>query len=192
MSIAEDTAAIRGRVTKAERERDRFLAAGMQERYLEACSTVQAMEQQLEHAHQAALGVRRENEKMLADLRIAERIAYNSGRVMADEPEKRERLMLVYAITFDGRQYLYDRYRYDRLADAVNYARLQVPHRSSSDPIEGPPPRIVESIETPGEPQLALMRELGITFQSGVYHLGEYRYDHLSDAIEYARLKSAQ
>ena len=192
MSITEDTAAIRGRIIKIELERDRFLAAGMQERYLEACSMVQALEQQLEHQHQAALGARQENEMMLADFRIAERIAYNAGRTMSDGPENRERLMLVYAITFDGRQYVYDRYRYDRLADALNYARLQYPHPLPRDPIEGPPPRIGEPIETPNELQRALMSELGITFQAGVYHLGQYRYDHLSDAVEYARLNRLQ
>jgi hypothetical protein len=192
MSITEDTAATRGRITKAEQERDRFLDAGMQERYMEACSMVQALEQQLEHQHQAALSARQENETMLADFRIAERIAYNAGRAMAVEPENRERLMLAYAITFDGRQYAYDRYRYDRLADAVNYARLQHPHPLSSDPTKRPPPRIGEPIETPSELQRELMSELGITLQAGVYHLGEYRYDHLSDAVEYARLKSGQ
>ena len=192
MSITDDIAATRDRITKTERERDRFLAAGMQERYLEACSMVQALEQQLEHQHQAALSSRRENETMLAEFRIAERIAYNAGRARAVEPENRERLMLAYAITFDGRQYVYDRYRYDRLADAVNYARLQYPHPLSSDPNGGPSPRCGEPIETPGTLQLELMSELGITFQAGVYHLGEYRYDHLSDAVEYARLKRAQ
>jgi len=36
------------------------------------------------------------------------------------------------------------------------------------------------------------MSEFGITFQAGMYRLGEYRYDHLADAIEYARLKRAK
>ena len=36
------------------------------------------------------------------------------------------------------------------------------------------------------------MSELGITFQAGVFFLGEYRYDHLADAVEYARMKMAK
>jgi len=34
-------------------------------------------------------------------------------------------LMATYGISFDGKQYGYAGYRYDRLADAVNYARSQ-------------------------------------------------------------------
>jgi hypothetical protein len=33
------------------------------------------------------------------------------------------------------------------------------------------------------------MATLGITFQDGVYRLGEYRYDRLVDAVNYARLR---
>jgi len=36
------------------------------------------------------------------------------------------------------------------------------------------------------------MSEFGITFEGGVYLLGEYRYDRFDDAIEYARMKSAK
>jgi hypothetical protein len=43
-----------------------------------------------------------------------------------DEPTEEERqVMKELDVTFDGRYYRYSDYRYDRLADAVNYARLK-------------------------------------------------------------------
>jgi hypothetical protein len=190
MTIADEIAVLRGRILKAEVERDRFLAAGMQERHLEACSLIDALELQLEHEHQAGLRARQDDETLLADLRIAERIAHNAGHAMADEPENRKRLMRAYGITFDGRQYLYDRYHYDRLADAVNFARLQHSRAGSGDPLEVPCPRIGNAVEKPSDLQREEMIKLGIRFEDGVYHLGDYRYDRLSDAVEYARLKT--
>ena len=188
MNSTEDIPAIRSRIAKTELDRDRFLAAGMPERYLEACSMVEALELQLTRQYAAALDARRENDRTLADFRIAERIANNAGRDMADRPEHRERLMLAFDIAFDGRQYVHKRFRYDRLADAVNYARLQLLH-PSGDSAEAPPLAIREPCQTPTDSQRKLMSEFGIRFEAGVYLLGEYRYDHLADAIEYARMK---
>jgi hypothetical protein len=190
MTKAEDIAAIRSRLAKAEQDRDTFLAAGMSERHLAACSMVEALELQLQRQYDAALDAKRENEGMLADFRVAERIANNAGRDMADLPEHRQRLMLAFDITFDGRQYVYGPYRYDQLADAVNYARLQR-SRPSSHESEGPPLGVGKPYETPTVSERKLMSELGITFEEGVYHLKEYRYDHLADAVEYARMKAA-
>jgi len=148
MSSAEDIAAMRRRLVTAEHERDTFLDAGMPERHREACSMVEALELQLQRRHKAAGDAKRENDGMLADFRIAERIAHNAGCHRADLPEHRERLMRAFDIAFDGRQYVYDRYRYDRLADAVNYARRQLSH-PSSDASEVPPLGIRKPCETP-------------------------------------------
>ena len=191
MSSTEDIPAIKTRIAKAELDRDRFLAAGMPERYLEACSMVEALELQLTRQHEAALDARRENDRMLANFRIAERTANNAHPDAMNSPERRERLMLAFNIAFDGRQYVYSRYRYDRLADAVSYARFQLSH-PSSDSVEDPPLTIREPSETPSDSQSRLMSEFGITFEAGVYLLGEYRYDHFDDAIKYARMKSAK
>ena len=191
MSSAEDIAAIQIRIAKAELDRDRFVAAGMSERHLEACSMVEALELQLKCLYQAASNARRENDRMLANFRIAERTASNEGRDMADRPDHRERLMLAFDIAFDGRQYVYGSYRYDRLADAVNYARLRRPLPASDSP-EGPPLVSKEPYETPTDSQRNLMNEFGITFEAGAYLLGEYRYDHFDDAVDYARMKKAK
>lgn len=59
MTFHEDIAAIKGRIAKAESERDSWRVSGMQEKYLEAYSMVEALELQLERLRQAArLGVR--------------------------------------------------------------------------------------------------------------------------------------
>jgi hypothetical protein len=54
MSSQEDIAAMRVRIAKAESERDSWRVSGMQERYLEAYSMVEALELQLERLRQAA------------------------------------------------------------------------------------------------------------------------------------------
>jgi hypothetical protein len=59
MTLQEDIAAMRIRIAKAESERDSWRVSGMQEKYLEAYSMVDALELQLERLRQAArLGVR--------------------------------------------------------------------------------------------------------------------------------------
>lgn len=48
MTFQQDIAAIRGRIAKAEAERDAWRAAGLQEKYLEAYSLVDTLERQLD------------------------------------------------------------------------------------------------------------------------------------------------
>ena len=105
-----------------------------------------------------------------------------SPRAHADVPGERERLMAEFSITYNGRQYEYDVYRYDRLADAVAYARLRRPRLSESTPLR-------HVVEAPTESERKLMAKLFITFDDGVYRLGDFRYDRLADAVNYARLK---
>jgi hypothetical protein len=54
MSFQEDIAALRGRIAKAESERDGWRVSGMQEKYLEAYSMVEALELQLDVLRKAA------------------------------------------------------------------------------------------------------------------------------------------
>ena len=188
MTYLEDTAAIRNQIAKAEQQRDGYLAAGMQEKYLQAHSMVEALELQFDQQHQALVSANRKRERMLVDVRIKERIRDNAECAMADEPDSRAQLMLAFDIEFDGRQYVFGGYRYDRLADAANYARIR-DSCPSSEAIQGSV-RIRVPVETPSDSQRHLMRALGITFEDGVYHLESYRYDRLFDAVEYARLKA--
>jgi hypothetical protein len=48
MTFREDIATLEARIAKAESERDGWRVAGMQEKYLEAYSMVEALELQLE------------------------------------------------------------------------------------------------------------------------------------------------
>jgi len=99
----------------------------------------------------------------------------------------RARLMADLSIAYDGLRYYYESYRYDRLEDAVNYARLQRSRAGSQARIAMPRPAI---FQIPGEVERLTMTSFGIRYTAGVYQLGEYRYDRLDDALAYARLHS--
>jgi len=98
----------------------------------------------------------------------------------------RAREMADLRITFDGRHYGYRGYRYERLADAVDYARLDrsrlfVDDAASHGALPVAPPPLTES-------ERALMGMLGITCIEGRYRWRQYRYDRVADAIAYATL----
>ena len=133
MTFHEEIAALQARLAKAQSDRDTWRTSGMQERYLEAYSRVEALELQLERLRQEGLkSFARAPEpasvcallssKPRADAAAA--VPEASGeRGMPDEAQRR--LMAAFAITFEDGVYHLGPYRYDRLADAVNYARLQ-------------------------------------------------------------------
>jgi hypothetical protein len=178
MTFYEEIVAMRARVAKAEAERDAWRTSGMQEKYLEAYSAVEALELQLEALRQQGL----------RNLARAE-AGVPAPAVSTQAAGERERLMAEFSISYNGRHYRYHHYRYDRLEDAVDYARLQ----SSLAPGEGPEVAAAmpaaEDVDVPDESGRELMAALGITFQDGVYRLGEFRYDRLVDAVNYARLR---
>ena len=104
----------------------------------------------------------------------------------ADSRDARAREMAELCITFNGRHYGYRGYRYERLADAVNYARLDRSRPFSNDagPDDAPP----ELPPAPSQNERALMGMLGITCAEGGFRWRQYRYERLADAIAYARL----
>ena len=111
MSHYQQMMALRARISAAEAERDTWRSTPMQENYLEAYSRVEALSLQLSNMHETNL-----------------RALAGSAPMAISEPDmvdKQERLMASLAIRFDGRQYHYQGYHYDRLDDAVAYARLQ-------------------------------------------------------------------
>jgi len=164
MSSREDIVALQVRIARAESERDSWRGSGTQEKYLEAYSMVEALELQLDRLRKAPPSVAKSDKAL---------------------PE-RERLMAEFSITFNGRHYLYGPYRYDHLADAVNYARVQLTNASAGERFGSMP--ALEQVEAPSESQRQLMNTLDITYVDGIYRLGAYRYDRLVDAIAYARL----
>jgi hypothetical protein len=106
-------------------------------------------------------------------------------------PSVRARLMAKYSITYNGRHYEKTDYRYDSLADAVRHAKLQhVSGKTIDDKTMIGPRRRPENVESPtAEPEIQLMARFGITFANGTYTLGSFKYERLSDALDYARLK---
>jgi len=106
MTLQEEIAALQARIAKAESERDTWRTSGMQEKYLEAYSLVEALELQLERLRQEGLR------------------SFTARAVEAPDGAQR-RLMAALDITFRDGVYHLGPYRYGRLADAVNYARLQ-------------------------------------------------------------------
>jgi hypothetical protein len=167
-------AGLKWRLARAESDRDTWRVAGMQENYLGACSMVDALTLQLDQLEDIARLPSAPSVAIIAPTDAPAASAAGLGRELAE-----------LSITFNGRKYGYRGYRYDRFADAVNYARLDrlraFADRGSEDfaPLEHGP--------APGEAELELMCTLGISFADGVFHWREYRYDRLADAVAYAR-----
>ena len=174
MSLRADIAGLKARLGSAESERDAWRAAGRQENYLAAYSMAEALALQLEELERT--------ERLAPAPRVA---VIAATAPPADSPDARAREMAELGITFNGRSFAYRGYRYDRFADAVNYARLDRA-RAFADP-EADDAAPLERVAAPGEAEQELMRALGITFADGVFHWREYRYDRLADAVAYAR-----
>jgi hypothetical protein len=119
MTFQENIAALKHRIDKAEAQRDGWLASGLYEKHLETCSMVDALELQLERLIRIGPAMDAEYPPTLSE----------SARLMAE-----------FCITYDGRTYRYDAYRYDRLNDAVSYARLQRARQGSAGDAAGQAP----------------------------------------------------
>lgn len=87
-------------------------------------------------------------------------------------------------ISFDGRAYHYRDYSYDRLADALDYARLD---RTKSGSRSDPTPHEWKQWPGPTPDEQAHMAAHGIGYENGRYCYGPYRYDMLDAALDYAR-----
>jgi hypothetical protein len=90
-------------------------------------------------------------------------------------------------IWFDGRAYHYQQYRYDRLQDAIAYARSD---RVSPDFHEEPLPLHWEEWQGPTGAEAVQMAPFGIVYERGSYCYGPFRYDLLADALNYAKSSS--
>ena len=169
MTRQETIAGLKRRVARAESKRDASRFAGEMESYLGAYTTVEALELQLDQAERA--------QPMPAEHPAPARpVAQSSGHAA---------LMAELGIHYNGRSYQYRGYRYDRLEDAVNYARLDRARTLEDSPSVAAiaPLEVVNPSDDPGG---ELMRELGITFKDGFFCLRDYRYDRLADAVAYA------
>jgi len=108
------------------------------------------------------------------------------GDAAAGSPFERERHMVDFSIGFDGLRYAYNGFRYDRLADAVAYARLMRSRPMQEDAGNQRSP--ISAFAPPTEAQRSLMDSLAIDFRDGAYRFEGFRYDGLTDAVNYAKL----
>ena len=104
---------------------------------------------------------------------------------MPSEQSERERHMAQFHIGYDGLRYHRNGYRYDRLEDAVAYAVLTGSRPGREDTIGTFTQR--KSFAWPTDAEEALMVSLGICFDRGTYRFESFRYDELSDAVNYAK-----
>lgn len=92
-----------------------------------------------------------------------------------------------------GWRYEYRGYRYDRLSDAVAYARLDRDREGQRrDDAAGVERLADEAPSLPSEEDRLLMAQWAIEFEAGHYRFRDYRYERLSDAVAYARLMASR
>jgi hypothetical protein len=92
------------------------------------------------------------------------------------------------SIAYDGsRYYYYESYRYERLEDAVRYARLQRSRTTGREKVATP---IVSMNGGPTADERKAMAAMRISYANGIYVWRDYRYDRLADAFAYANLSS--
>lgn len=87
-------------------------------------------------------------------------------------------------VSFDGRAYHYLCYSYERLADALDYAKLD---RAKPGFREDATPRRWRQWALPTQEERLKMEAHGIVYERGYYCYGPYRYDLLSAALAYAK-----
>lgn len=87
-------------------------------------------------------------------------------------------------VCFDGRAYHYQGYSYERLADALDYAKLD---RARPGFSENFTPHRWRQWAAPTQEELLQMAVHGIVCEQGYYRYGPYRYDLLSAALAYAQ-----
>ena len=100
------------------------------------------------------------------------------------------RLMSAFCIGHDGRYYRYSGYRYDHLADAVAYAELMHSRQSMEVGRDPFTPGVTTPPPSPSDREI--MATWRISFKAGTYTYREYKYDHLVDAVNYARMRDAE
>jgi hypothetical protein len=177
--LAAQIAGLKWRLARAESDRDTWRDAGMQENYLGACSMVDALTLQLDRLEETA---------RVPAAASATTMPPTEPPAVSPNGHGRERSELY--IAFNGRKYGYRGYRYDRFADAANYARLDRSRAFADPAVEDGAP--LERTPAPSEAELEVVRALGITFADDVFHWREYRYERLADALAYARREQAR
>jgi len=87
-------------------------------------------------------------------------------------------------ISFNGTQFIYRDFKYDRLADAIGYAELDV-SREGGRLAPSTPAMWLDRL-VPDADDLEMMKTHGITFEGRQYRYKDFRYDRLADALGFA------
>lgn len=88
-------------------------------------------------------------------------------------------------ISFNGTQFVYRDFKYDRLPDAFAYAELDIEREGKAAAATTAADWLARPL--PGVADQTQMQELGIIFENWRYKYLDYRYDRLADAVNYAR-----
>lgn len=107
-----------------------------------------------------------------------------SGCPIADTPADEKTHAMRLGIAFNGTQFIYLDFKYDRLTDAINYAEQQSA-RTCNPPVASSPKDWLDR-PVPSVTDQVLMNENGIVFDGCRYKFQEYRYDRLADALNYS------
>lgn len=99
--------------------------------------------------------------------------------------EKEQALAL--DVTFNGTQFRYRDFRYDKLADAVAFARLDGLRDGYRSAFRVGPEWLPRP--APSHSEIALMGRHAISFDGRHYRYMNHRYDRLADALSYAQCK---
>jgi hypothetical protein len=111
--------------------------------------------------------------------------------VQTASPLDEQRLKTELGIRRMGWRYEYRGYRYDRLADAAAYARVDRERQHDQAALEASP-QADKAPPMPSLDDLALMAAWEIRFDAGFYSFQQYRYEHLCDAVAYARVLASR
>jgi curved DNA-binding protein CbpA len=111
-------------------EQRRRIAEAMEGKFLELYfgtnSTLVAFARELiNNRHKRAAKALNEAVRILGRNIDPERVIAQIRREFPPSPHPDAKLMQEFGISFDGEHYLYGEHRYEKLADALNYARLQ-------------------------------------------------------------------
>jgi hypothetical protein len=91
-------------------------------------------------------------------------------------------------VTFNGTQFCYRNFRYDKLSDAMAYARLDALRDNYKSAFRVDPEWLPRP--APSHTEIGLMGRYAISFDGRHYRFAEHRYDRLADALAYAELKA--
>lgn len=103
----------------------------------------------------------------------------------ADQASREREEALALGVGFNGRQFRYREFKYDKLADAMAYARLDRA-RDGTVPVSPVEPEWLPR-PVPSDADQMLIERFAITADGNAFRYRTHRYDFLADALTYAQ-----